>query len=134
MTYLTVEDVVRELGPGILSGHVTEEDIAAIIEQVEAELDGLVAAQGYAIPVTAPRAKAMLAQAATFGACARILGAYAGTTADASPRENAYWQRYREFCDRLMAQPGLLEGADRASGTGVHGQGAEPIFRMGDAF
>ncbi|MCX7844362.1 MAG: hypothetical protein N2507_03290 [Candidatus Bipolaricaulota bacterium] len=135
MPYLSVEDIERELGLTFgPHSHPTRAQVAEILEQVEAELDGFVAALGYGVPVRAPRPQAMLTQAALWAACARVLGAYAGATLEASPREQAYWERYRDFCDRLLAQPGILAGADRAPASGVQGEGKDPIFALEDRF
>lgn len=136
MPYLSVEDIERELG--LVFGpdtHPTRDQVEEILEQVEAELDGLVAALGYAVPVEAARPRAMLAQAALWAACARVLGAYAGATLDVPPREQAYWERYRDFCDRLLANPGLLSGAARSPSSGAQGlDQTAPIFTLRDRF
>lgn len=137
MPYIEVADIERELGldfsaPGI---RPSEDEVAEIIAEVEAELNGYAAALGYTVPVTDARAAAMLAQAAIWGVCARVLGAYSGATADLGPRESAYWERYRDFCDRLTANPGLLSGAKRAASKvdGYRPKGP-PEFSMDDVW
>lgn len=139
MPYLTVADIERELGLSFSeASQPTSVEVEEIIGEVEAELDGFVASLGFSVPVMAERPRAMLAQAALWAACARVLAAYAGATLDVSPREQAYWERYRDFCDRLLAHPGILAGAKRADESGVHGltpiEIGEPFFRMGDRY
>jgi len=112
MAYLTVADIERELSLDFSSTtEPTDTEISEFITQVEAELNGVLSAVGVTIPVSStssPYSYAMVRQAATFGVCARVLGAYAGITTDESPREAAYWQRYQDFLARVKEDPAIL--------------------------
>ncbi len=133
MVYIGVSDIQRELGLEFSeTSKPTAAEVQEIIDQVEAELNGFVASLGYSVPVTDGQGAKILAQAALWGACSRVIAAYAGATANANPRETTYWERYRDFIDRLLANPGILHGANRASG--LSGAGGDPVFTIRDKF
>lgn len=145
MAYITTADVEREVSFDFTATTTpTAAQVETFIAQVEAELNGILAAAGAIVPVTlagAPGTYAMVQQAATWGACARAIGAYAGLVAGESPKETMYWERYRDFCDRVRTDPGMLYDAEfdpdanhvaglKTTDDDYH----EPVFAMNDKF
>jgi len=119
MAYLTVADIERELSLDFsATTEPTDTEISEFITQVEAELNGVLASVGVTVPVfstSSPYSYAMIRQAATFGVCARVLGAYTGIATEEAPREAAYWQRYRDFLDQIKEDPAILFDASFGS-------------------
>ncbi len=145
MAYITAADVEREIQFDFTATTTpTESEIGIFITQVEAELNGILRAVGVTVPVSAlgsPGTYAMVQQAATWGVCARAIGAYAGLVAGESPKESMYWERYRDFCDRVGMDPAMLYDAvfDNSMNHVVGLDSTDenyhdPIFKMDDEF
>lgn len=144
MAYITAADVEREIQFNFTATTTpTESDIDTFITQVEAELNGVLSAAGVIVPIGAssPGTYAMVQQAATWGVCARAIGAYAGLVAGESPKESMYWERYRDFCERVRMDPAMLYDAvfDTSANhivglTPADDDYHEPIFKMDDRF
>lgn len=145
MAYITTADVERELSFDFTATTTPSTgEIEIFISQVEAELNGILSAAGASVPISASRSPgtyAMVQQAATWGVCARTLGAYAGIVSGESPKESMYWERYRDFCDRVSADPAMLYDAvfdntvNQVIGlVSSDEESHEPIFKMDDRF
>lgn len=145
MAYITAADVERELQFDFTATTTpTESEIGAFIAQVEAELNGVLSAVGATVPVSAsgsPGTYAMVQQAATWGVCSRAIGAYAGLVAGESPKESMYWERYRDFCERVGTDPAMLydatfdDSANHVVGLiSTDEDSHDPIFAMDDRF
>jgi len=113
--YVTVEDIEQEL-----SYHFTEDTtppvsvIEKFIEEAEADINGVLSSVGVAVPLikeVSPGAVAMVRQAVIAAVCARVLGAHAGIVMDEVPKESLYWQRYRDFVNRIRERPMILYDA-----------------------
>jgi hypothetical protein len=145
MAYITAADVERELQFDFTATTTpTESEIGTFITQVEAELNGILRAVSATVPISSsgsPGTYAMVQQAATWGVCARAVGSYAGIVAGESPKESMYWERFRDFCDRVRSNPAILYDAtfDNTANT-VEGltedddDYRDPTFSMNDEF
>lgn len=142
--YITIADVARELSiPIDPLTTPNEASVEEFISQVEADLNGVLSAVGVSVPVAATSSGAygMIRQAVTWGVCARVLGAYAGMVQGESPKETTYWDRYRDFMDRVTDDPSILYDAtfdkQRLGVSGIadgHEDYREAIFSVEDVF
>lgn len=145
MAYLSVSDIERELSYEFsASTEPTEEEIGEFITQVEADLNGQLSSVGVSVPITeasSPGSYALIRQAATWGVCARVLGAYGGLITSEAPKAEMYWQRYKDFLARIKETPSILYDASWDS-TKVRVDGItddddeyhDSIFAMDDEF
>ena len=112
MAYLSTSDIERELSYDFsASTEPTDTEISEFISQVEADLNGQLSSVGVSVPVSSsssPGSFALLKQAATWGVCARVLGAYGGLITSDAPKAEIYWQRYKDFLIRVRENPAIL--------------------------
>ena len=145
MAYLSVSDIERELSYSFsTSTEPTDTEIAEFISQVEADLNGQLSSVGVSVPVSSsssPGSFALLKQAATWGVCARVLGAYGGLITSDAPKAEIYWQRYKDFLVRVRENPAILYDASwdttkvRVDGiTDDDDEYHDAIFAMDDEF
>lgn len=145
MAYLSVADIERELSYAFsASTEPTDAEIEEFITQVEADLNGQLSSVGISVPVdqaSSPGSYALLRQAATWGVCARVLGAFGGVITDDSSKAAQYWERYVDFLVRVQQNPSILYDASwdatkvRVDGiTDDDDEYHEAIFAMNDEF
>ena len=145
MAYLSVADIERELSCAFsASTEPTDAEIEEFITQVEADLNGQLSSVGVAVPIdqaSSPGSYALLKQAATWGVCARVLGAYGGLVTSDAPKAEVYWQRYKDFLNRVKENPAILYDASwdvtkvRVDGiTDNDDEYHDAIFAMNDEF
>lgn len=119
----------------------TTDQIEAFLDQMSAKLTGLVAAQGYQVPVTNTAAKAVLDMYANLGAAglAELTQRTAGFNAeDDNRRENKFLAAFKEACQFIESgalaamgvpqsgSPGVLAGL--RIGGAIDGVALGPIF------
>jgi len=117
MPYLAATELTVILPQGASVGATTIPlnygEVATIIAQFSAEVDGYLSAAGYSIPIsiTATQAYAQVQGIVTAGAAARVLdilmpNAGGGTTTLASEYRDAYEKALKAIADRKMSLPG----------------------------
>ncbi|MBT9150905.1 MAG: hypothetical protein DDT40_01085 [candidate division WS2 bacterium] len=115
MPYVTVTDISAELSYAFTAATVpTIAIIGTFIAEVEADINGVMSSVGVSVPLmvgTSPGSVAMVRQAVISGVCARTLGAHAGIVIGEAPKEALYWQRYRDFVNRVRERPMILYDA-----------------------
>jgi len=116
MSYCTVTDVETLMQIKFsLNSRPNLKQVKEIIAAVAAELDGVVQAAGYTVPVTATAAKAVLTRENTLGAACECW--HAGYISDTAPARAEYWcEQYAAFLNRLrkgeQQLPGLTPTSD----------------------
>ena len=117
--YVTVEDIDNRLAQldFMTTTRPTAATIADIIDEVEAIVNGTVAALSYTVPVTQsqPIAFKQLKTATIDGAICRVLNAYLGVQPEENPREELYCERFQSFLKRVKEMPEILSDAGLAS-------------------
>lgn len=121
--YIGTDDLLAALPAGftVTGSSVPQNlaDVASTIFRFEGEVDGFVAAAGYAVPVstTATYAYATLQQAVTNGAAAWVLGILyptLGGPADKTSLSSTYRQAYLDFQKAISSGKLSLVGASPA--------------------
>lgn len=112
MAYCTVENVqaVMQTMFSRNSGYPTYEDVEGFVDNVAADIDGVLQSAGYTTPITATRAVALLKKYNELGAaCQSYHAAY--RTDDILPPHAEYWcQEYRDFLSRIRRGEQQLPG------------------------
>jgi hypothetical protein len=125
MAYCTVEDVQSNMQTKFShnSGFPRYDDVQGYVDGVAAEMDGILQAAGYAVPVTAAAAVDMLKRQNILGAsCQAYHAGY--RTDDILPPNAEYWcQAYNDFITRLE------EGVLQLPGLTPEGPG-DPVFMI----
>jgi hypothetical protein len=125
MAYCTVADVEKAMQRKFShnSGFPRYDDVQEYIDGVAANLNGILQAMGYTVPVTATDAVALLKRYNTFGAACQAY--HAGyRTEDILPPHAEYWcNQYSEFIARLE------EGAQQLPGLTPEGPD-DPVFEI----
>lgn len=157
MSYANTTEVLRYTGRGEKFGSpnfpLTADDVRGLIEDVAAEIDGVLSQLGVTLPVSssaAPRTYAFLKRLNCLGAAAQIELRLFGESSAASVRQsrwNALLEQYQTALGKLYQErTGLvwaeIEGAVRDSDlvfTGnykdpVTGEVKEPFFKRGDVY
>lgn len=123
MAYCAIADVEAMLhetyGAGTMPSHARVEDIC---DNVSAEIDGVLAAAGYTVPVTSAQALALLKSYAEKAAAAEAW--HEGHTTDAALPKIEYWEKsYADFLARIrrgeQSLPGITVTADYVPAFGV---------------
>jgi hypothetical protein len=101
MPYCTVGDVEAEIQRRFTStSRPTDGDAASVIAGIAADLDGVLAAVGYNLPIASSEAIAILKRYTVYGAASALWHAMAQESTD-SPRV-VFWQtQYDAFLKRL---------------------------------
>lgn len=124
-TYIDVSDIEDELGVKFsASGQPSRGRVQTMIEQVEAELTGIMSENDITTPLSLasnPTSFRMIQQAAVNGTCSRVVPAYAGLTQGAEGRAEQYRELYDQFVVRLEKAPKILSDATYVPPTGVEG-------------
>jgi hypothetical protein len=114
MAYCTVENVqaVMQTTFSHSSGFPLYDDVQEYVDTVSSNLDGVLQAAGYTVPVTAADAVALLKRYNTFGAACQAY--HAGyRTEDILPPHAEYWcQEYRDFLSRIRKGEQQLPGLE----------------------
>lgn len=116
MAYCTVENVEREMQLTIsIGGRPDRTDVEDIIDDVAAELDGIVQAAGYTVPVTGTQAVALMKLYNTVCACVAVW--HNGFISDAAPSRVDYWDKQCEGFKTSLKKgeqnlPGLTPTSD----------------------
>lgn len=117
MAYCTVADVeaLMQIKFSHGSGRPLYADVEQMITDVAADLDGVVQAAGYTVPVTTAAAVALLRRYNTYGAA--VAAWHAGYVSADEPPRVAYWRmQYEAFLARLRRGeqnlPGLTPESD----------------------
>lgn len=110
MAYCTVADVENEMGQKFSqSTRPTTDTVETVIDGVSSEIDGVLQAIGYPLPVTNTSALALLKRYAKFGASAEAW--HSGYISDDEPARVAYWREtYSDFIGRLRRAEQELPG------------------------
>jgi len=125
MAYCTVENVeaVMQTKFSHNSGYPTYDDVEGFIDTVASNLDGVLQAAGYTVPVTVTAAVALLRQYNEFGAaCKAFHSTY--FPEDILPPRAEYWcQEYRDFLTRIR------KGEQQLPGVSPEGD-IDPVFMI----
>jgi hypothetical protein len=110
MNYCTVSDIESEMGQQF--GQTTQpnlEQVESAIAGVGGEIDGVLQATGYALPVVDVSALALLNRYTKFGACAQAW--HSGYVSGDEPARVTYWREtYETFIGRLRRGEQQLPG------------------------
>lgn len=116
-----VEDLMQQKFTNSTSPPMSK--VAQLVMDVSADLDGVLIAAGYTLPITGTLSLSMLRRYTTYGVAA---GAWhAGVHTDSDTPRVVYWTtEYREFIGRLRRQEEFLpdEDADNAL--------TDPVFEL----
>lgn len=147
MAYTTELNVESELSIDINATTTpTTTELAEFIDQIDAELNGVLHAIGISIPIisgTSPYAYKIATQTELWGVCSRTLNSYGGVVLDQTPKAEIYWQRYKAKLKEIRNDPDILYDASFLSGDSdlsvdgiVDGDDEyhDPIFTMIDEF
>ena len=114
MAYCTVENVqsVMQTQFSHNSGYPTYEDVEGFVDTVASNLDGVLQAAGYTVPVTAVKAVELLKRYNEFGAaCQAYHASY--YPEDVLPPRAEYWcQEYKDFLSRIRKGEQQLPGLE----------------------
>lgn len=101
MAYCTVSDLEAMMGQTFgASTKPTATEVQAAIDETAAELDGVAAAAGYAVPVTGTSSLLTMKRLNQYGAAVNAW--HTGVIADDEPARVVYWREaYANFITRL---------------------------------
>ena len=110
MAYCTAADVENEMGQKFsATSRPNTDQVEEAIDGVSGEIDGVLQATGYPLPVTDISALALLKRYAKFGASAQAW--HSGYVADDEPARVTYWREtYEAFIARLRRGEQELPG------------------------
>ena len=85
------------------------EKVTELVYEIAGEMDGVIEAAGYTLPITSASALALLRRYNTYGVAASAW--HAGYITDSDMPRVAYWQQeYKDFLARLRRYEQLLPG------------------------
>jgi hypothetical protein len=119
MGYCTIADVQDEMGQTFSNtSRPNSANVEEAIDGVSGEIDGVLQATGYALPVTNLSALALLKRYTKFGAAA---GAWhSGYVSDDEPARVTYWREiYESFIARLRRGEQQLPGEEISDDDGI---------------
>ncbi len=110
MAYCTVADVEEEMGQKFSStSRPSVPQVEEALEGVSGEIDGVLQASGYPLPVLSASALALLKRYAKFGAAAQAW--HSGYVSEDEPARVTYWREtYEAFIARLRRGEQELPG------------------------
>jgi hypothetical protein len=116
MAYCSISDIEREIGTEFTPDtHPNMEEVEGAIKRVSSEIDGVLQATGYPLPVTNVDALDLLKGYTKFAVAAQSF--HAGVYADQEPARVDYWRKtYDDFIARLRRGDQQLPGETAESG------------------
>lgn len=118
MSYCTVPEIETLMSIKFTSASKpTAEKVLELIDDVSGEMDGVIEAAGYSLPVSGTAALALLKRYNEYGAAAAAW--HAGFITDADMPRVTYWhQEYKDFLMRMRKGDQFLPGTTTESGPG----------------
>lgn len=116
--FLARADVATELNINFTeSTQPSSAEVDSIIDDIEADVKGVIRAARLAIPTSAsnPVSFKIVRQIVLWGACSRCQAAYGGNVLGDNPREQMYWERYKESRNMILSNPRYLYDATQLS-------------------
>lgn len=110
MAYCEVADVQNLMGQTFTGiSRPSTSEVQNAIDEIAAEIEGVAASVGYAVPITSTEGAALLYKYNRYGAA--VSAWHTGVIADAEPARVEYWRtEYANFIARLRRGEQLING------------------------